>query len=417
MRHMTLRPTATAVGLVALLASGGALAAVEWEFSDWDGDGNLELTEREFTTRATELGLYDEWDVDNDDLLDEDELYGGLYDTWDLDGDGLIGEDEFGESVERWFTETDYDFAAWDADDDGFLDEDEFRAAIAETGLYDTWIGDAEGIGEEQFYSGYYEVADLDDDDVLTEDEFGWFEDTLGTDVAAETIGDPLEGAEVVSLAGWGYDELYAEGWRAEWLLDSDVYGPEGEEIGEVEDIIVGPDGNILSVVAEVGGFWDIGDTHVSVPWDEVEVGDGGDYVQIPVTEETVEDYGIYADTLLTAEEAAEEMAKVDDAETGYRAWRVDELIGDYTYLQDRRDYGYVDDLIFNTAGELQAVVVQPDVGYGVGGYYAYPYYGYDYGWDPGYDYYELPYTAEEAGELEPFEYGELDEDTFTEVE
>ena len=205
MRHMALRPTATAVGLVALLASGGALAAVEWEFSDWDEDGNLELTETELTTGATEVGLYDEWDVDNDDLLDEDELYGGLYDTWDLDGDGLIGEDEFGESVERWLTEADYDFEAWNTDDNDFLHEDEFRAEIAETGLYDTWVGDAEGIGEEQFYGGYYDVADLDDDDALTEDEFGWFEDTLGTDLAAAgTTGQPLADAEVVSLADWG---------------------------------------------------------------------------------------------------------------------------------------------------------------------------------------------------------------------
>ena len=112
-----------------------------------------------------------------------------------------------------------------------------------------------------------------------------------------------LESAETVNLDMWGYDQLYAEGWRAEEFLDSDVYGPDGEEIGEVEDIVVGPDGSILSVVAEVGGFWDIGDTHVSVPWDQVELLADAEGIQIPVTEENVEDYGLY-DNRFTAETA-----------------------------------------------------------------------------------------------------------------
>jgi hypothetical protein len=51
---------------------------------------------------------------------------------------------------------------------------------------------------------------------------------------------------------------------------------------------------------------------------------------------------------------------------------------------------------------------VSPDVAYGVGGPYAYPYYGYDYGWEPGSNYYHLPYSRREISQLGPFDYTRL---------
>ena len=39
----------------------------------------------------------------------------------------------------------------------------------------------------------------------------------------------------------------------------------------------------------------------------------------------------------------------------------------------------------------------------GVGGYYAYPWHGYDHGFDPGADVYEVPYARADIAELEPF--------------
>ena len=42
-----------------------------------------------------------------------------------------------------------------------------------------------------------------------------------------------------------------------------EVYGETGEEAGEVEDLIIGPDGALQAVIVEVGGFLDIGDTQI----------------------------------------------------------------------------------------------------------------------------------------------------------
>jgi hypothetical protein len=77
MRQIEMRSTATALGLVTLLASGSTLAAVEWAFRGGHQDGNLEFTERELMTGAPEFGPYHDRDTGSDNLLDEDYGTGG----------------------------------------------------------------------------------------------------------------------------------------------------------------------------------------------------------------------------------------------------------------------------------------------------------------------------------------------------
>ena len=237
---------------------------------------------------------------------------------------------------------------------------------------------------------------------------------TAGTGTSAATAGTASD-IEVVSPAGWNYDQLYADGWRGEELIDTAVYGPTGEQIGEVENVIIGPDNKILSIIAEVGGIWDIGDTHVNVPWNEVKTEAGREGVTIPVTQDTVEDYSLFPDEVISAQEARTETEAVDDDLTlGPRAWTLTALINDYVGLADTPGYGYVDDVIFDKQGKLQAVVVQPDVTWGTPYYHAYPYYGWGYGWDPTLDYYEVPYTRDEVAGLDRFDYGKVDDEITT---
>ncbi len=216
----------------------------------------------------------------------------------------------------------------------------------------------------------------------------------------------------VIALDDWNYDELYANGLSVDQMLDdADVFGPTGEEIGTVENVLIGTDGRVLSIIAQVGGFWDIGDTHINVPWDQVQV-TSREAVAIPVTEDTVEDYSLYADDLVTAAEATGAVEEVDDdLATGPRVWRATELIGDYARLREDEgvggyaNYGYVNDIIIRD-GEVAAVIVEPDVGWaGARGPYAYPYYGYGVGWQPGTAYYDLPYGRGDVENMEAFDY------------
>jgi sporulation protein YlmC with PRC-barrel domain len=222
----------------------------------------------------------------------------------------------------------------------------------------------------------------------------------------------PLSDAEVRPLTGWNYEDLYADGVSAEEFLDEvEVYGPTGEEIGDMEDLLISPEGEVIAIIAEVGGFWDIGDTHVSVPYDEVEMVEGGAAVTIPVTEENAEDYDFMPGAFATEDVGQETTPGVDDAIFAPRSWRASELIGDYARMRDGDtfvNYGYVSDLILKD-GQVDGVVVQPMGAYGTG-YRAYPYAGYDHGWgwDPGSPYYDMPYGMQTRDEVGDFDYDRI---------
>jgi sporulation protein YlmC with PRC-barrel domain len=203
---------------------------------------------------------------------------------------------------------------------------------------------------------------------------------------SAQTTGDKID------IVTWAQEDLYTEGWTAEQLFDQDVYGETGEEAGEVEDLIIGPDGALQAAIVEAGGFFDIGDTHYRVPWEDVKLTPDLEGITVPVTADNIEEYSVFPD---------------DVEEVPERGFRASELMNDYVSLADYPGYGMVQDLVFQN-GELTAVVVYPSAGYGVYGPYAYPWRGYGYGWEPGDDYYRLPYTRDEIAELGPFDYERL---------
>jgi sporulation protein YlmC with PRC-barrel domain len=88
--------------------------------------------------------------------------------------------------------------------------------------------------------------------------------------------------APMIEREGW----RAAEGAEVEKLTAEDlegvgVYGVDDEEIGEIEDLVVTPDGKIQSAVLEVGGFLGIGEKEVEMPFDQVRLmrqADGDDW-------------------------------------------------------------------------------------------------------------------------------------------
>ncbi|WP_404378388.1 PRC-barrel domain-containing protein [Caenispirillum salinarum] len=213
---------------------------------------------------------------------------------------------------------------------------------------------------------------------------------------------------DIQVLSQWNYDELYEGGLRAETMLGADVFGPNMDDIGDVENVILDRDNQIVAIIAEIGGFLDIGDTHVAVPWDQVKMTQGG--FQIPVDEDNLDQYGLYAEPGIVNKSNLQSTRVVDeDLIAGRNTWKLTGLIDDYAVLNNGAGYGYIDDAIFTQDGKLDAVVVQPDyAGYGMGGAYAYPFYGYRYGWSPDAEAYDLRYAPDEMAEMEPFDYGRM---------
>ncbi len=160
-----------------------------------------------------------------------------------------------------------------------------------------------------------------------------------------------------VDLSNWDPGTL-ANGWRASALMDADVYGTGGEQIGEVHNLIVNADGQINSIIVEAGTFLDIGDNHFRVSWNDLQVAPDLDRVNVPVSEANVDQFSLFEGEQLSRPVGTDE-------------YRFTELVGTTASLQDGIGYGMVDDLVFSPEGELNAIVAQPRVGTG---WYAFPY-------------------------------------------
>jgi sporulation protein YlmC with PRC-barrel domain len=59
---------------------------------------------------------------------------------------------------------------------------------------------------------------------------------------------------------------------RVTELVGARVRNPQGKDIGEIEDVLVSPDNRLTTAIISVGGFLDIGDKLVAVPYGELHV-------------------------------------------------------------------------------------------------------------------------------------------------
>ena len=85
-----------------------------------------------------------------------------------------------------------------------------------------------------------------------------------------------------------------ADGHLATQIIGESVYngtGDDAENIGDVNDIVVGADGKIEAVVVGVGGFLGIGEKDVAVDFTQLEWAerDGDRWLVAPMTKEQLE--------------------------------------------------------------------------------------------------------------------------------
>lgn len=179
-------------------------------------------------------------------------------------------------------------------------------------------------------------------------------------------------------------------GYTADNIRNAAVYDKNGKKIGEVQDIIIGPSGQLRRLIVGVNqGLFGTGGRSLAVNWNELtphrdQNGDT-DYFTAPVTKQNVQQYGVFKNK--------------EAAQNGKREWRASELIGDYINLKDLANYGVVTDLVFDKQGQLRMVAASPDVTNSLLEFYT-PYMS--NGWEPGEDYYVVPYTRSEIANLLP---------------
>jgi len=84
------------------------------------------------------------------------------------------------------------------------------------------------------------------------------------------------------------------EGWRAGKIIDEAVKNARGEELGEVDDLIMSRNGKIKKVILSVGGYLGIGNRLVPVPFKSLRVGEKGDIVY-DVTRQQLENHPVFS--------------------------------------------------------------------------------------------------------------------------
>jgi len=172
--------------------------------------------------------------------------------------------------------------------------------------------------------------------------------------VAFGATGQAEEAAKTSSDLPSASESIVDGGWTASGLLDEAVIGQNGETIGEVEDIMIDRKGRIVNVIIEGGGFLDIGDAHVAIPWQQVVRNLDGNLV-VPLT--------------AGDRDAIAEFANIDDMEPMDEFSRVRELIGSRLRASDGAVYGAVRDLILRDGEGAIAILVTPnrEMSYGIG--------------------------------------------------
>jgi hypothetical protein len=91
------------------------------------------------------------------------------------------------------------------------------------------------------------------------------------TGAAAQTAGETELGVTTLELKD------VIKGWSARrHLLGQDVYNDQGENIGEIEDLIISPERNISYGIVSSGGFLGIGSHDVAIPAKQFQMDEKG---------------------------------------------------------------------------------------------------------------------------------------------
>ncbi len=103
----------------------------------------------------------------------------------------------------------------------------------------------------------------------------------VGT-TAAPDAGAPGTGAAVVAPAGAAFPLAK----DIDRFIGKDVYGAGGEEVGELNNVLLDSNGHVRAAVIEFGGFLGIGEHKIAVPWNDIDV--QGDRLTVNLTKDQV---------------------------------------------------------------------------------------------------------------------------------
>lgn len=104
-------------------------------------------------------------------------------------------------------------------------------------------------------------IADTHMSDARTEMHNAWSQSSMSTDELASAEDGLIRSRDITGGIVYTTNAADDEGWDASTTYDG--VASDWNQIGEIEDLVLTSDGRVTGIVAEVGGFLDIGDKHV----------------------------------------------------------------------------------------------------------------------------------------------------------
>lgn len=149
------------------------------EFKDWDKDNSGEIDKQEFIDTFT-LYYFDDWDRQDDDFLDDEDFYQAYYEAMDADDDKGVSEDEFSMAFE-YFNRGEFagSYQDWDIDDDFILTYEEYQAGLYESTFFSEWDFNGDGqLDDKELATGLFRVFDINDNGLVDKDEYETYKDS-----------------------------------------------------------------------------------------------------------------------------------------------------------------------------------------------------------------------------------------------
>jgi len=146
-------------------------------FGDWDKDSNDLISRSEFVEVFT-MNYVDDWNVIDDDHLDDEDFYRVTYSIWDVDNDEMLSEEEWQYGYDYYYG--DYildDYVAIDTDGDGFIEYQEYYDVLYPTEYYMVWDVDEDTyLSELELARLVFNNWDINDNNFLELDEYQNFD-------------------------------------------------------------------------------------------------------------------------------------------------------------------------------------------------------------------------------------------------
>jgi hypothetical protein len=75
---------------------------------------------------------------------------------------------------------------------------------------------------------------------------------------------------------------------RSSQIVGMSVKNPEGQNLGKIDELVIGQDGTINYVILSHGGLLGIGDKVIPIPWKALKQGDNKNYLTVNITQDTL---------------------------------------------------------------------------------------------------------------------------------